>query len=233
MLKAKKKIARREIEQDDVIAFYQKAQSFYDVNRKNISYALVALVVLVIGGYVYFHRQQTNNEIAATDLGKVFQIYDKGNSDLQQFKAAIDGQPQKGVVGLQKIVDDFGSTDNGELARFYLANAEFNLGRYDDALKNFEKFSSGDRVISAAAEAGIAGCLEAKKSFSDAGSHYEKAAGIAADTYNSPAYLNDAARAFAAAGEKEKAVALYQRLKKEYPTSESARDADRFLAQLS
>ena len=40
-------------------------------------------------------------------------------------------------------------------------------------------------------------------------------------------------RNYARAGEKEKALDLYRRLKKNYPTTTYGRDADRFIEQLS
>jgi tetratricopeptide (TPR) repeat protein len=233
MLKAKKKIVRKEVQQDDLIQYYQRARSYYDVNKRYFSYGVVALIAIIVGSYVYFHHRQTNNEIAATELGKIYAIYDKGATDPTQFKIAIEGQPQRNIMGLQTIVDNYGGSRSGEIARFYLANAEFALGKIDDALQNYKKYSGDDNLMSASAEAGIAACYEAKKNFSDAAAHFEKAASIVSDTYNTPGYLNEAAHAYAEAGDKDKALALYQRLRKEFPTSDAGHDADRYIAQLS
>jgi hypothetical protein len=45
--------------------------------------------------------------------------------------------------------------------------------------------------------------------------------------------MSNAARNYGKAGEKEKAIELYTKLKNNYPTSTFARDADRFIAGLS
>jgi hypothetical protein len=45
--------------------------------------------------------------------------------------------------------------------------------------------------------------------------------------------LNNAARNYALAGDKAKAIELYKRLKKNFPTTTFGREADRYVAQLS
>lgn len=233
MLKPKKKIARREVEQDEIIAKFHRARAYYDLNKKYIGYAVTALVVIIIAGYIFLVNRSKNNDKAAAELGKVFSIYDQGSSDPRQYKIAIDGAPERGVMGLKAIVDAYGSTANGELARFYLANACFSTGQIDLALKNYNDFSGGDKVLKAAASAGIGACQEAKRNYSDAASAFEKAANIVSSDDLSPDYLASAARNYAKANEKEKALSIYQRIKKEYPASQAARDADLYISELS
>jgi tetratricopeptide (TPR) repeat protein len=233
MLKPKKKITKREIKQDTLITTYAKVTSYYDQNKKYLNYAFTAIVVIAIGIVVYINNHRSNNVKATTELGKVFSIYDAAASDPRQFTIAIEGQPERGIMGLRSIVDNYGSTVSGELARFYLGNAYLHLGKYDDALKQFDSFSSSDNLLTAAAFAGLGACYEGKNNFADAAKRYEKAANAVANQAVTPDYLNSAARCYGMSGEKERAVELLKRLKKEYPKSAAARDADRFISEYS
>lgn len=233
MLTPKKKISKKEIKEDALLTAYAQTTTFYYENKKMIGYAMTGLVVLIIGLFIFMNNRKANNEKAALEFAKVFSIYDAGLMDKAQYTAAINGKPEQGVIGLKAIVENYGSTESGETARLYLANSYYYLGQYDEALKHFDDYSGGEPMLRASAVAGMAACHEAKKDFSEAGQQFEKAAGILTTNANAPEYLNSAARCFGIAGEKEKAVTLLKQLKKEYPASSSARDADRYISQFS
>jgi len=233
MLKPKKKITKKEIKQDTLITAYANVTSFYDQNKKYISYALTALVAIIVGIFIYSNNRRANNEKAATELGKVFSIYDGAATNVQQFRAAIDGHPERGIMGLKSIVDNYGSTKSGEIARLYLANAYLNLGQFEEALRQYDSFGGSDRLMKASALAGMGSCYEAKGEYEKAASSFEKASGTITNNFNTPDYLNSAARCYGLAGEKERALAIFKRIKKEYPTSTYAREAERYLSQFS
>ncbi len=233
MLTPKKKISKKEIKQDELLKAYVKASSFYYENKRYVSYALTGLVVVIVATLIFINNRRASNEKAATELGKVFPIYDAASNSPAMYQQAIDGQPDRGIMGLKTIVDNYGSTESGQLAKFYLANSYYNVARYDDALPQFEGFSSGNKLLQASGQAGAAACHEAKGEFEKAAEAYEKAAGIVSSPLSTPEYLNSAARCYGRAGQKDKAIALLKRLKLDYPTSQYARDADRYLSEFS
>ena len=147
MLNPKKKITKREIKQDGLITAYAEATSYYYDHKKSIGYAITGIVVIIVAVFIYFNNKRANNEKAATEIGKVFPVYDAGAQESRQYLLAINGQPEKGIMGLKAIVDNYGGTDSGELGRFYLANAYYHLRQYDEALKQFEKFDGSDMQI--------------------------------------------------------------------------------------
>lgn len=233
MLTPKKKISKREIKEDALLTAYAQANTFYYENKKYIHYALFGLLALVVGIVILVNNRKAGNEKAQLEFAKVFAIYDAGTTDKRQYTAAITGKPEQGIIGLKAIVDNYGSTEAGEVARFYLANSYFNLGQYDEALGVFEDFGGADPLLRSSAVAGIAGCYEAKQEYAKAAPQFEKAASAFATGANVPEYLNSAARCYGRAGEKEKAVSLLKQLKKDYPQSPFAREADRFISQFS
>src|SRR5712692_6344488 len=168
MLTPKKKLSRKEIKEDELLKVYAKASAFYYANKRHVSYASTGLVVVIVAALIFFNNRRANNEKAATELGKVFTLYDAAANNPAQYQLAIDGQPERGIMGLKTIVENYGGTESGGLARFYLANAYYGVGKYDEALRHFESFSSGNKLLQASAYAGTGDCHEEK-------GEYEKA----------------------------------------------------------
>lgn len=228
MLKPKKKITKKEIKEDKLVTSYFEATTWYQNNKKTINSVLMGLVVVAIVIVAYINNVSSNNQKATTELGKILSYYDQGKYDL-----AINGNLQENVRGLQSIVDDYGSTKAGELARFYLANSYFAQGDYDNALKYYLDVSVKDELITASALSGAASCYEAKGDHEKAASIFEKAAFKSTKDVNAPENMFHAARNYLAAGKKEKAGDLFKKVKKDFPNSLVARDIDRWIAKAS
>jgi tetratricopeptide (TPR) repeat protein len=227
MLKKQKELAKRVKKQDDLITTYESAVYWYETNKKLLANVGIAIAILVAGGWFYLNNNRTNNEKAANEFAKVFSYYDNG-----QYQLAINGLPEKNVRGLLAIVSDYGSTDYGNLAQYYLANCYFNTGEYDKALEAFEDASLDAPILETSRIAGIAACYEVKANFPDAAKYFEKAGKADVNDPNTAEYLSNAARNYAKAGNKETAIELYKLIKKEHSSSAAARDAERYLDEL-
>lgn len=228
MLRPKKKITKKEIKEDKLVTSYFEATTWYEANKKIVNGVLGGIVVLAIVIVAYMNNVNANNLKANTELGKVISYYDQGKYDV-----AISGNLQENIRGLQSIVDDYGSTKSGELAKFYLANAYFAQANYDKALQYFLSVSVSDEMITASALAGAASCYEAKNDYEKAASSFEKAAFQSTKDVNAAENMFHAARNYLTAGKKEKAAELFKKVKKEFPTSMVAREIDRWIAQAS
>ena len=229
MLKANKKITKKEMQQDALITSYNNFLIFYEVNKKKIFIVagVIALVGVLLG--LYFYKSRISNEEASTALGKIYSYYDQASSDPNSYNVAINGIPERKVEGLKSIVDKYGSTPSGEVARIYLGNAYYATGNVDEAMKMFESFSSSDPTLTAAALAGQGACYESKQNFEQAASMFEKAGGM--QTLSGAEYLQSAARCYGLKGDKAKALELCKKIKKDYPKSAQAREIDRYLSQ--
>ncbi|MBU1298862.1 MAG: tetratricopeptide repeat protein [Bacteroidetes bacterium] len=228
MLKPKKKLTKKEMKVDPLISTYTKFTNFYYNNKKYISYATTGLVVIIIAIIFYVNNIRKNNEIAAAELGKIFHFYDQGD-----YQSVINGQPEKGIKGLKSIVDEYGGSKSGNLARYYLANSYYMIGETDQALEEFNNVSLSDHLLQASAYAGIAACYERKGNNLEAAKYYYKAADEVSDQSQTPEYLNLAAKNYGTAGEKTKAVDIFKRIKNEYTNHPAAREVDRFIALYS
>lgn len=228
MLKAKKKISKKEIKEDTLVTSYFEATNWYQQNKKTVNGVLTGLVVLAVVIVAYLNNVNSNNLKATSELGKITSYYDQAKYDV-----AINGNLQENVRGLQAIVDDYGSTKAGELATFYLANCYFAQANYEKALQYFLDVDVSDELVSVSALSGAAACYEAQGNFEKAASTFEKAAFKNSKDVNAAENMFHAAKNYLAAGNKEKAAELFKKIKKDHQTAAIARDIDRWIAQAS
>lgn len=227
MLKPRKKVKKQELKEDKLVVTYYKAREFVEKNKKILSYILTGIVIVVAGIIIYRNNVKAENERAEALLSKITGYYDNGD-----YKTAIDGIPQRNIQGLKYIVENYGGTNAGEIATYYLASAYFMLGDYDNALKYFKKYDGDDKLLFSASLAGIASVYEIKGEYKKAGEYFEKAAQRFRENILVPEYLYNAARNYKLAGEREKALRLYERIKKDYPNFAKIRDVEIYIASL-
>ncbi|MFN3134912.1 MAG: tetratricopeptide repeat protein [Candidatus Kryptonium sp.] len=227
MLKPRKKVKKQELKEDKLVVTYYKAREFVEKNKKILSYILTGIVIVVAGIIIYRNNVKAENERAEALLSKIISYYDNGD-----YKTAIDGIPQRNIQGLKYIVENYGGTNAGEIATYYLASAYFMLGDYDNALKYFKKYGGDDKLLFSASLAGIASVYEIKGEYKKAGEYFEKAAQRFRENILVPEYLYNAARNYKLAGEREKALRLYERIKKDYPNFAKIRDVEIYIASL-
>lgn len=224
-LKTPEKTSRRqELRQNIFIDLYARALLFYDEHRRIAQGLGVALLVLVLAipGYIYYHQQQ--EQAANQQLSQILPVYEQ-----QNYQQALDGTGER--AGLLSIADEYGNTDAGNLATFYAANALYQLEEYDRALTYFQRFEKGGDFIGASAFAAQAAIHENKGAFERAADLYEQAAGQYENELTAPRFLLSAGQAYEEAGRYEAAVEVYQRIGENYPDSDQASDAERYMAR--
>lgn len=226
MLTKKKQISKKEIQEDKLVTSYYQTISFVEKYKKQIYIYLGVLVVLAAAVYFYIDNQSKNNDKANTELARVMDLYNQG-----AYQEAIDGRQGTNISGLKKIVDQYGSTENGETAKIFLGNSYNYLGKFDEAYKAYDDYSGSIDELKAAALAGKAGVYEAKKEFEKAAAAYKDAAHISKTNVMNGEYLLDSGINFLKANMKEKALEQFKVLQEEYKTSPAMRELDRYMAQ--
>jgi len=227
MLTKKKKLSKKEIKEDKLVSFYYKAYGFFNENKSRvITYAGVAAAVIVLAIFYINHRIQENKE-AGLQLSQVMDLYDSG-----AYLQAIEGQAGTKVLGLKKIVEEYGSTENGETAKIYLANSYSFLGKEDEAFKYYDDYSGGIDIFKASSLAGQAGYYAFKNNYEKAANLYEKAANVTKEDVLNSDYLLSAAENYINAGKNKDAKEVLDKIKKDYTTSNAAREVEKYLAQV-
>ena len=227
MLTKKKKLSKKEIKEDKLVSFYYKTYGFLSENISQVlTYTGVVVVIILLAIYYYNYRNQQNKE-AGIQLAQIMELYDSG-----AYLQAIEGQAGTKIFGLKKIVDEYGSTENGETAKIYLANSYSFLGKPEEAFKYYDDYSGSIAIFKAAAVAGKAGYYAYKSNYEKAAELYEKAAGVTKEDVLNPDYLLSAGENYINANENKEAKKVLEKLKKDYVTSSAAREVEKYLAQI-
>jgi len=227
MIGQKKKFSKKEMKEDKLVTTYYKVLAFYEEQKRNIAYVVGGIAVVVLAIFLYSENTKTDNEKANVELARVIPLYDQGS-----FLEAIEGQAGTPLIGLKKIVEQYGSSEIGESAKIYLANAYYFLGKFDEAEKYYKDYGGSNEIFKATAFAGQAACLEAKNEPGKAAELYHKAATVSKENVLNPKYLLFAGINYIQIGKKGEAKEILTRLKKEFTTSTYIRDVDRYLAQV-
>jgi tetratricopeptide (TPR) repeat protein len=228
MLTKQKKLSKKEIKEDKLVEFYYKSQSFFEENKTKILTYIGVAVVVVAAVFAYLNYRSGQNDDAGLHLAKAMDIYDQGD-----FLGAIEGRKDANILGLKDIVAQYGSTENGETAKIYLANSYANLGKTDEAFNSYSDYSGGIDLYKAAALAGQASFYAYKNENEKAAQFYEKASKVLKTNSMNADYTFQAALNYFEAGEKDQAKTLFQVIKDDFKTSMVYSQVDRFLTQLN
>jgi len=208
--------------EEKLMTFYYKSVDFFQKNKKHVYTALTILVIVIAGIVLLVNKRKANNELAAIELEKVRMLYSSND-----FNKAINGD-SLGAKGLQFIVDEYGSTDNGETAKIMLANCYYALRDFDKAEKYYKDFSGHNNLLKVAASAGIAAVYEARNNYSEAAKQFEKTASISKDNPFNDEYVFYAVKDYYRANDLENKKKLLTRLKEDYPKSKYLAEAEKY-----
>ncbi len=227
MVQKKKKIKRKEIQEDQLVTTFYKVEEFYELHKQNIIIGVAAIAIIALAIIWYQNKKTEDNQEATTELAKVIPLFEKGS-----YKKAVEGEPGTNLIGLKSIVENYGNTEQGEFAKIYLADSYYYLGDYKNAKKYFEEYSGKSKLHKAAAYAGIAACYQKEGNFLEAANFYNKAATVSKFNPLTPDYLLNAGINFIKANKKDMAATVLKKIKKQFKTSAVAGEVDKYLAQI-
>ena len=222
MLKPHKRITKRHLKEDKFVTYYFKAVDYVETNSRQILIGVGTLLAISIAMFAYSRNQASKESAAVVELAKATQEYANAN-----YEGA--------TVVFKNLIDKYGNTKSGKMARFYLANAYFELKNYAEAEKNYGDFSddSDDDVLAASALSGVAACLEEQAKFDEAAQVYQKTAEKFPEAFIAAENLYHSARCYMLSGKRQEALATLNRLLERFPDSPVKADAELLLAELS
>ncbi|WP_337865171.1 tetratricopeptide repeat protein [Ignavibacterium sp.] len=228
MLTKRKKLTKKEIKEDKLVEFYYKTQSYIEENKNKVLMYVAAFAIVVVAVIFFLNYRSSRNEEAGKLLSRVMDLYEQGS-----YLEAIEGKQGTNLVGLKKIVEDFGSTENGETAKIYLANSYAFLGQSEKALEYYDDYSGSNDIYNAAALAGQAGYYASKGEYEKAADLFKKAANVSKINPSRPDYLLRAGINYMKAGQRDEAKALFQIIRDDYKTSTAFAQVDRYFTELN
>lgn len=227
MLGKKKKLTRKEIKEDKLVKFVYEAETFFEKYKSKLMTYGIVLVAIAAAVYFYLNQKASDNNNAGTELSRVMGLYDQG-----VYLEAIEGKQGTNIIGLKKIVEEYGSTENGETAKIYLANCYSFLGKQDEAFEYYKDYSGSIDYFKAASLAGQAGYYASRGEYEKAAGLYSDASTLSEVNAENPDYLLNSGICYLKIGNLEEAKTLFDKVKEEYPTSLASREVDKYKTQV-
>lgn len=196
------------------------AESFFEKNKKIISVALTVFTVAVVlyAGWKWYIQSQTEEAETASFQAVYYFEADSLNK-------ALNGDGNN--IGFLDIVDSYGLTPTGNLAKFYVGVIYLKQGKFEEAIESLKAFGSNDLLVQARAYSLIGDAYTELKQFEDAVSYYEKAANYKPNKEFTPTYLLKLALAQEKSNNLESALTTYNTILEDYPNTPASNDAKR------
>ena len=212
------------VEKLDKTAF--DVETFVEENAKIIVGVLVALVVLALGYFAYTKFiVEPKSEEALNNMVQAERLFDQ-DSVAQALKGSAGA-----YQGLQQIVDEFGNTEAGNLARFKAASSYYKLGDYASAVKLLEEFDTDDEVMLAQKYGMLGNALTQSNKIEEALPYFVKAAETTEVETLEVTYYTKAGEIAMSVGKNEDALKYFQKIVDKYPGSNNG-NAEKFVERL-
>jgi len=202
-----------------------KSEQFLEANQKLITIVIGAIVVVAVGylGLNKFYLEPRKTD-AQEQIAKAQKYFEKDS-----FNLALNGDGTN--PGFLDIIDDFGSTDAGNLANYYAGISYLHIGQYDNAISYLKKFDTDDLLLGPIAVGAQGDAqLELGKT--------EKALSLYTDAYKmneneltTPKYMLKAGELLEGTNKQAEALKLYETIKQKFAESEEGRNIDKYIAR--
>jgi len=155
-------------------------------------------------------------------------FYAQNYFEQDSFRLALEGDGAN--YGFLDIIDEYGMTKSGNLARLYTGISYYKMGQYEDAIENLKKFDANDILYATMALGIIGDSYVELDDLKTAVSYYVKAAQRKKNDITTPIYSKKAGMVYEELQEYGKALECYETIQKEYPQSDEGRDIERYIA---
>lgn len=200
-----------------------KTDKFVEAHGKNVL-MIVAVIIVVIAGVIGISKCGDSRNEKASNSEALYEAqfdFEAGN-----YEAALEG--------FKSVIDEFGSTKSGNLARAYAGLCQKQLGDFNEAISYLKDYSGNDAIIAPAILSALGDCYVELETpdYSSAAKAFEKAASAANNVQFSPLYLFKAGLAYEALGDNSKALKAYETIKNSWADSEQAYSIDKYIVRV-
>jgi TolA-binding protein len=205
-----------------------RIEAFLKKNAKPLAIVVGAVIVLVAGWFAYQNMVVEPKEAQAADA-----IYKaEANFAQDSLKAALNGVGTE--RGFLYIINNYGGTKSGNLAKYYAGVCYLRLGDFNNAVHYLKDFSTDAKQIQMMAYGCLGDAYSELNKNDDAVSYYKKAAEtFDKDEANASEYLFRAGLKLELMGKTKDAVEIYKQVKEKFPMSQRATQVDKYIYRLS
>ena len=215
-----------------------KSEQWVEKNSKPLFAGLFIVAALILG-YLGYNKyiQEPNEKEAADELAYPKSFFDQAQNAPSAvdslYNLALNGAD--GKYGLLDIIDNYGSTNAGNLAKYMAGISYLKMNDYENAITHLGNFSTDDEILGALAKGNIGDAFSEINQTEEALEYYVKAANFKSNDFTTPMYLFKAGNLAMDLGNYKKAEELFAKIKEEYPKSDEGLKIDIYInrAQLA
>jgi len=210
-------------------------QLFYETNKKMITYVGGGLIAIIAAFcfFKFYYLPEKENE-ASNEI-----FWAQNYFDVDSFNIALKGgvtvmspDGQKQIMGFEQIADEYSMTKTGSLANYCAGICYLRTGKFEQAIEFLQKYSGDDEMIAPIAVGAIGDCNMELNKVDEAIKFYLKAAETSNNNFTTPFYLKKAGFAYEQKANFSEALALYERIQKEYGRSNEGKEIERDIAKV-
>lgn len=192
--------------------------------QKQLLIGLGVIAVIVCGYFAYQNfYQKPKTEEAQIALYKG-QLYFMDGKD----SVALYGNGND-YFGFDAVIDEYGSTEPGNLAKAYAGLIYKKQGDYEKALSYLKSYDGSDKIFQYLVKGAIGDCLSNTGKTEEAIPFYQDAAKNLDDELYSPLFYKKAALAYRSLGQYDKVSEIFTTIKNRYANSMESMEADKYI----
>lgn len=203
------------------------AERFFETNSKIITIIFGVTVVVSLLLLATHRFYSLPREAKAKEQMFVAEQYFEKDS----FNLAINGDGN--FPGFLDIINDYGRTKAGKLARYYTGISNLHLGNFQEAIDYLENFKTDDLLLGPITLGATGDAYYELGNKEKAVKLYIEAAELDPNSFTSPVYYLKAGNLYEVLGSKDKALTAYQVIKDKYAESDQGRTIDKYIARLT
>lgn len=210
-------------------------QLLYEKNKKMITYVGGGLLLLIVAVCYYklYYMPEKESE-AANEIFWAQNYFEKDsfNLALKGGVTVIAPEGQKTMMGFEQIAEEYSMTKSGSLANYCAGICLLRTGQFDRAIEFLQKYDGTDDVIAPIAVGAIGDCHMELNRMDEAVNYYLKASEKSHNNFTTPHFLKKAGFAYEQQAKYADALEAYQRIEKEFSTTEEGREISRDVARV-
>jgi len=203
-----------------------RTEQFLESNSKLIGIVVGSIVVVAVGylGLNKFYLQPRKTE--AQEQMFMAQNYFEKDS----FNLALNGDGNN--PGFLDIIDDFGSTDAGNLSNYYAGVSYLNMGQFEKAIDYLKRFDTDDLLLGPIS-VGAQGDAQLELGKTDkALDLYTEAYKMNDNELTTPVYMLKAGELLESMSKQAEALKIYEVIKQKFPESTEGASIDKYIARV-
>ena len=209
----------------DVVEAREAAQTFFEKHQLTII-TVGAVIILAIGAFLAYkmlYQAPRENEAMTQMFKAEFQFQQ------DSFALALES-PGAGYSGFLDIIDTYNGTEAANMAKYYAGICYLNLNRFEDAISYLKSYNEAGNITSITKFGALGDAESELNNMQDALQYYQKAVSSSSNASLTPYYLQKLGLLAYQQGEKETARKAFQRIQDEFPSSQEAIEANKYIA---